>query len=387
MGPLEGVRIVELAGIGPGPMACMLLADMGADVIKVDRLADAGLGVAMPNKYQLLHRSRKSVAVDLKNPAGVEAVLKLVESADALIEGFRPGVTERMGLGPEDCWARNPKLVYGRMTGWGQEGTLSHAAGHDMNYIALIGALHAIGRKGEAPVPPLNLVGDFGGGALYMVVGVLAALLEAGRSGKGQVVDTAMTDGAASLMTIFYGMLGAGQWQDERGSNVLDTGSHFYDVYETSDGKHVSIASIEAKFYAEMLEKTGLDKEDLPAQWDAKHWPEVNARMKEVFKTKTRDQWCEIMEGSDVCFAPVLNLTEAPDHAHNQARQTFVEIDGVVQPNVAPRFSRTESAIQSPPAAPGEHTEEALREWGFDDASLDSLREAGAIGDMQQAAE
>ena len=387
MGPLEGVKIVELAGIGPGPMACMLLADMGADVIKVDRLADAGLGVAMPNKYQLLHRGRKSVAVDLKNPAGVDAVLKLVESADALIEGFRPGVTERMGLGPEDCWARNPKLVYGRMTGWGQTGTLSHAAGHDMNYIALIGALHAIGRKGEAPVPPLNLVGDFGGGALYMVVGVLAALLEAGRSGKGQVVDTAMTDGAASLMTIFYGMLGAGQWKDERGSNVLDTGAHFYDVYETSDGKHVSIASIEAKFYAEMLEKTGLKDAGLPDQWDAASWPEVNAKMKEVFKTKTRDEWCEIMEGSDVCFAPVLNLTEAPNHAHNQARQTFVEIDGVVQPNVAPRFSRTESAIQRPPAAPGEHTEEALREWGFDDAALDSLRKAGAIGDMQQAAE
>ncbi len=387
MGPLEGVRIVELAGIGPGPMACMLLADMGADVIKVDRLADAGLGVAMPDKYQLLNRSRKSVALDLKNPAGAEAVLKLVESADALIEGFRPGVTERMGLGPEDCWARNPKLVYGRMTGWGQTGTLSHAAGHDMNYIALVGALHAIGRKGEAPVPPLNLVGDFGGGALYMVVGLLAALLEAGRSGKGQVVDTAMTDGAASLMTIFYGMLGAGQWQDERGSNVLDTGSHFYDVYETSDGKHVSIASIEAKFYAEMLEKTGLKDAGLPDQWDAKSWPEVNAKMKEVFKTKTRDAWCEIMEGSDVCFAPILSLNEAPNHAHNRARQTFVEIDGVVQPNVAPRFSRTESAIQRPPAAPGEHTEEALREWGFDDAGLDALREAGAIADMSQAAE
>ncbi len=387
MGPLEGVRIVELAGIGPGPMACMLLADMGATVIKVDRLADAGLGVAMPSKYQLLHRGRKSIAVDLKNPAGVEAVLKLVERADALIEGFRPGVTERMGLGPEDCWARNPKLVYGRMTGWGQEGTLSHAAGHDMNYIALIGALHAIGRKGEAPVPPLNLVGDFGGGALYMVVGVLAALLEAGRSGKGQVVDTAMTDGAASLMTIFYGMLGAGQWQDTRGSNVLDTGAHFYDVYETSDGLHVSIASIEAKFYTEMLEKTGLKDAGLPDQWDAATWPEVNARMKEVFKTKSRDEWCQIMEGSDVCFAPVLSLVEAPKHAHNQARQTFVEIDGVVQPNVAPRFSRTESAIQRPPAAPGEHTEEALREWGFDDSALDSLRQTGAIADLQQAAE
>ena len=378
-GPLVGTRVVELAGIGPGPMACMLLADMGAEVIKVDRLTESGLGVPVPNEFKLLHRGRRSVALDLKNPAGVEAVLRLVEQADVLIEGFRPGVTERLGLGPEDCWAQNAQLVYGRITGWGQYGELSRAAGHDMNYIALIGALHAIGRAGGAPVPPLNLIGDFGGGALYLAVGVLAALLEATRSGKGQVVDAAMTDGAASLMTGVYGMLAAGRWQDRRGVNVLDSGAPFYEVYETADGKYVSIASIEAKFYHELLEKTGLVNAGLPPPHDAANWPVIHERLQGVFKTKTREQWCAIMEGSDVCFAPVLDLSSAPQHVHNQSRQTFVDIDGVVQPNVAPRFSRTPSAIQRPPAAPGEHTEEALRDWGFDTADLARLRETGAI--------
>ena len=379
MGPLEGVRIVELAGIGPAPMACLLLADMGADVIKVDRLMDSKLGLDVPEKFQLLNRGRRSVAVDLKTQAGVDVVLKLVENADILIEGFRPGVTERLGLGPEVCHARNEKLVYGRMTGWGQSGPLSHAAGHDLNYIALTGALHAIGQKNGSPVPPLNLVGDFGGGALYLAMGVLAAIVEANRSGKGQVVDAAMTDGAASLMTVFYGLLAADRWHDERGVNVLDGGAHFYNVYETSDAKFVSVAPIESKFYTELLQKTGLADADLPAQWNAAAWPELNEQLTSVFKTKTRAEWCDILEGSDVCFAPVLSLEEAPHHPHNLARQTFVEVDGVVQPNVAPRFSRTPGNIQRGPAARGEHTHEALGDWGFHDAELHKLRAAGVI--------
>ena len=306
-------------------------------------------------------------------------MLRLVEKADALIEGFRPGVTERLGLGPDDCLKRNPKLIYGRMTGWGQEGPLSHAAGHDMNYIALIGALHAIGRRGGPPVPPLNLVGDFGGGALYLAFGIVCGILEAQKSGKGQVVDAAMTDGAASLMTAAYGMKAMGIQTDERGTNILDSGAHFYDVYETSDGKYVSIASIEAKFYAELLEKTGLDKEDLPKQMDKSKWPDMKERLAAVIKTKTRDEWCAIMEGSDVCFAPVLSLEEAPNHPHNKARQTFIEIEGVVQPAAAPRFSRTRSEVQGPAAEPGQHTEAALADWGFAADEIAKLREAGAV--------
>ena len=379
MGPLQGIRVVELASIGPGPMACSLLADMGADIIKVDRLVESKLGIEMPVKYQLLNRGRRSISVDLKEPAGIDVVLKLVEQADVLIEGFRPGVTERLGLGPDACLKRNPKLVYGRMTGWGQTGPLSQAAGHDMNYIALTGALHAIGKRDGAPVPPLNLVGDYGGGALYLVMGVLAALLESKSSNKGQVVDAAMTDGSASLMTTFYGLLGAGKWRDERGVNVLDSGAHFYNVYETADGKFISLAPIEAKFYREMLHKVGLDATELPAQWDEESWPRVHAQLEGVFKTKTRDEWCALLEGSDVCFAPVLSLAEAPNHPHNQARQTFIDIDGVTQPNVAPRFSRTPSEVPRPPAARGEHTFEALRDWGFDESALSELSDANVI--------
>jgi alpha-methylacyl-CoA racemase len=379
MGPLTGYKIVEFAGIGPAPMCAMLLSDLGAEVLRIDRTADAGLGISVQTRYSLLNRGRRSAAFDLKRPEATTAVLRLIESADALIEGFRPGVMERLGLGPDICLERNPRLVYGRMTGWGQEGPLSHAAGHDINYIALTGALYSIGRRGQAPVPPLNLVGDFGGGALYLAFGVVAGLLEAQKSGKGQVVDTAMVDGAASLMTAIYGMHGAGFWTDERAGNALDTGAHYYDVYETSDGKYISIGSIESKFYDELLEKSGLKLEELPPQNDRNSWPKMKERVATLFKTKTRDEWCRIMEGSDICFAPVLSLTEAPNHPHNQHRQTFVAPDGVVQPAPAPRFSRTPGAIQRPPARPGEHTAEALRDWGFADAELQRLKDCGAI--------
>jgi alpha-methylacyl-CoA racemase len=379
MGVLSGYRVIELAGIGPAPMCAMLLSDMGADVIRIDRVADAGLGVQVDTKYSLLNRGRRSVALDLKRPEATAAVLRMVEKADALIEGFRPGVMERLGLGPEICLARNPRLVYGRMTGWGQEGPLAQAAGHDINYIALAGALYCIGRRGEAPVPPLNLVGDFGGGALYLALGVVAGILEAQKSGKGQVVDVAMVDGVASLMTAIYGMHGAGIWTNERGTNILDTGAHYYEVYETRDGKYISVGSIEPKFYQELLERSGLKNEELPRQNDRTSWPKMKERLKALFLTKTRDEWCKLMEGTDVCFAPVLSMDEAPQHPHNQLRGTFVVVDGVTQPAPAPRFSRTPSAIQRPPAKPGEHTEEALRDWGFSSAELEQLRNCGAI--------
>lgn len=379
MGVLSGYRIIELAGIGPGPMCAMLLSDMGADVLRIDRTTDAGLGIAMETKHNLLNRGRRSVALDLKRPEATEAVLRLAAKADALIEGFRPGVTERLGIGPEQCMARNPKLVYGRMTGWGQSGPLAHAAGHDINYIALAGALYCIGRKGDAPVPPLNLVGDFGGGALFLALGIVAGLLEAQKSGMGQVVDAAMVDGVANLMTAIYGLRGSGRWTNQRGENILDTGAHFYEVYETSDGKHVAIGSIEAKFYEELLQRSGLAKEKLPRQMDRAAWPEMKQRLTALFRTKTRDEWCKIMEGTDICFAPVLSMDEAPLHPHNKHRGTFVEQDGVIQPAPAPRFSRTPSAIQRPPAVPGEHTEEALGDWGFSATDLDGLRKCGAI--------
>src|SRR5579864_7958482 len=379
MGPLAGFKIVEMAGIGPAPMCAMLLADLGATVLRVDRQQPSGLGLPSHTRFQILHRSRHAIAVDLKKREGVDLVLRLAGAADALIEGFRPGVMERLGIGPDQCLARNPRLVYGRMTGWGQEGPLAHAAGHDINYIALAGALHSIGRKDERPVPPLNLVGDFGGGALYLALGIVTGLLEAQKSGKGQVVDTAMVDGVASLMTAIYGMRGAGVFTDNRGENMLDTGAHFYDAYETSDGKYICIGSIEAKFYEELLQLSGLKGEELPRQLDRKSWPAMKERIAKLFRTKTRDEWCRIMEGSDVCFAPVLSMEEAPRHPHNRQRATFVEENGVIQPAPAPRFSRTPSAIQRPPARPGEHTEEALRDWGFSVSDLERLRACGAI--------
>jgi alpha-methylacyl-CoA racemase len=379
MGPLTGYRVIEFAGIGPGPMCAMLLSDMGADVLRIDRTSAAGLGISMRTKFDLLNRGRRSVAFDLKKAEAIDAVMRLVEKADALIEGFRPGVMERLGLSPDRCLARNPRLVFGRMTGWGQEGPLAEAAGHDINYIALTGALHSIGRTGDRPLPPLNLVGDFGGGALYLALGVVAGLLEAQRSGKGQVVDAAMVDGASSLMTAIYGIKAAGMWTNNRGENLLDTGAHFYEVYETSDGKFVSVGSIEAKFYEELLELSGLKGQELPNQMDRTAWPALKEQLTKIFKSKTRDEWCKVMEGSDVCFAPVLSMEEAPRHAHNRHRGTFVEVEGVVQPGPAPRFSRTPGEVQRPPASPGEHTEEALRDWGFSSAELENLRAQGAI--------
>ncbi len=378
-GPLVGYKVIELAGIGPNPMCAMLLADMGAEVIRVDRLVDSGLGIRMDPKNALLDRSRRSIAVDLKSPAGVELVLTLVEQSDALIEGFRAGVTERLGLGPEVCHQRNPKLIYGRITGRGQDGPLAKVAGHDINYISLAGAAHAIGTADRPPPPPLNLVGDFGGGGTYLAIGVLAGLLEAQKSGQGQVVDAAMVDGVASLMTAVYGMYSAGIVTDERGTNILDGGAHFYDTYETADGRYISIASIESKFYAELLELTGFEDPEHKGHRDKQAWPELGVKMAELIKTKTRDEWCEILEGSDICFAPVLSLAEAPQHPHNVARETFVEIDGVVQPAPAPRFSRTPSKIQKGASKPGADTEAVLADWGFDGAQISALKETGAI--------
>ena len=382
MGPLSGVRIVEIAGIGPGPFAAMMLADMGADIVRIDRASSV-----LPDGYDrpsldVLNRGRRSIGVDLKRPEGIETVLRLVEGADALIEGFRPGVMERLGLGPDACLARNPRLVFGRMTGWGQEGPIAHSAGHDINYIALAGALDPIGRKEGAPVPPLNLVGDFGGGGMVLAFGIACALVERSRSGQGQVVDAAMVDGAAVLMNFFNGLRAMGGWHDERGTNILDTGAHFYDAYECSDGKYVSLGSIEPQFYAELLEKTGLADEwqgDLPQQMDRAQWPALKEALSEVIKRKTRDEWCEIMEGSDVCFAPVLSLAEAPSHPHNVHRGTFVEVEGQLQAGPAPRFSRTAPEIQRPPCQAGQHTDEALGDWGFGSDEIAQLRDQKAI--------
>ncbi len=379
MGPLEGITIVELAGIGPGPFCAMMLADMGADVVRVDRAGAVTGGDPADPPKDTLARNRRSIGIDLKNPDGVEAVLKLVESADGLIEGFRPGVTERLGLGPDECAARNPKLVYGRMTGWGQDGPYALAAGHDINYIALAGALEPIGRAGGPPHPPLNLVGDFGGGGMYLAFGMVCGILEARQSGQGQVVDAAMVDGAASLNNMIWGMKSMGLWHEERGTNLLDTGAHFYDVYECRDGKYVSIGSIEPQFYAELLRLTGLEGEDLPRQMDRSNWPALTERLGEVFRTKSRDEWCEIMEHTDVCFAPVLSPEEATEHPHNVHRQTFVEVGGLTQAGPAPRFSRTEPEINRPAPHPGQHSDEVLAQFGFDADDIAKLRQAGAV--------
>jgi alpha-methylacyl-CoA racemase len=379
MGPLAGITVIELAGIGPGPFCGMMLADMGADVIRVDRAGSVQGGDPDRPPADLLARGRRSVGVDLKSPDGVEVVLSLVERADALIEGFRPGVTERLGLGPDECLARNPRLVYGRMTGWGQDGPYASTAGHDINYISLAGALDPIGRRGEAPVPPLNLVGDFGGGGLLLAFGIVAGLLEARASGQGQVIDAAMVDGAAALMTMTHSLRAMGIWNDERGTNMLDTGAHFYDVYETADGGYVSVGSIEPQFYAELLRLTGLEGEDLPWQHDRAQWPALKERLAGIFRTKTRDEWCEIMEGTDVCFAPVLTIPEAVAHPHNVHRGTFVDVAGIPQPGPAPRFSRTQAAIARPPAHAGQHTDEILAEAGFDADRIAKLRETGAV--------
>ena len=380
MGPLMGVKILEIAGIGPGPFAAMMLADMGAEVVRIDRAGSVGGSNPEHPPQDILNRGRRSIGVDLKHPGGVATVLRMVDGADALLEGFRPGVMERLGLGPELCLARNPRLVYGRMTGFGQDGPLARTAGHDINYISIAGALEAIGRQGEAPVPPLNLVGDFGGGGMLLAFGVACALVERSASGKGQVVDAAMIDGAALLMTMLRGMQDSGVWRDERGTNMLDTGAHFYNVYETSDGKYVSVGSIEPHFYAELLRLTGLDADkEFSQQMDHAAWPSLKVRLAALFRSKTRDQWCEIMEGADVCFAPVLSMREAPAHPHNQARGTFVEFQGQTQPAPGPRLSRTPGAIAGPSAVPGQHTDEVLANWGFSSAEIVQLRETKAV--------
>jgi len=378
-GPLAGVKVVELAGLGPGPFAAMMLADMGADVIKVDRAGAARGGNPDAPPADVLHRNRQSIAVDLKNPDGVETVLRLVEQADVLIEGFRPGVCERLGIGPEVCMERNPRLIFGRMTGWGQDGPMAPRAGHDINYIALSGTLAMIGRKGERPVPPLNLVGDFGGGGMLLAFGVLAAVIEARTSGQGQIVDAAMVDGAALLASMMYGLKAMGMWDGGQGGNMLDTGAHFYEVYATSDGKFVSIGGIEPQFYAELLERLELDPEAMPAQHDATRWPESKQIIADRIATKTRDEWDEVFDGSDACYAPVLQPAEAATHEHNMYRGTFVNVAGVDQPAPAPRFSRTTAATPTPPAHAGQHTDAALQRWGFSADDVASLREGDAI--------
>ena len=379
-GPLSGYRIIEIAGIGPGPFAAMLLSDMGAEVIRVERAqAVRSTNPAGPSN-DVLNRGRRNIAIDLKNPDGVETLLGLVEHADAIIEGFRPGVMERLGIGPDVCLARNPKLVFGRMTGWGQEGPYALAAGHDINYISLGGALAHIGRAGEAPVPPLNLVGDFGGGGMFLAFGVVCALLEAQKSGAGQVVDAAMVDGTAILMTMFWAFRNSTWNEKERGVNLLDTGAPFYDVYECADGGYISLGSIEPQFYAELLRLTGLsDDAEFLKQHDTANWVHLKERLKGVFKAKTRDEWCAIMEHTDVCFAPVLRMDEAAVHPHNVARQTFVEIGGITQPAPAPRFSRTKPEIAVLPAHPGQHSREILGDWGVNGDRIDALFASGAV--------
>jgi alpha-methylacyl-CoA racemase len=380
MGPLSGTKILEFAGIGPCPMAAMMLAELGATVLRIDRLAETDLGIPMPAQFETLKRSRHIIRLDLKRPEAVALTLRLIGQADALIEGFRPKVMERLGLGPDVCLARNPRLVFGRVTGWGQEGPLAQAAGHDLNYIALTGALHAIGRAGAPPTPPLNLVGDFGGGALYLVVGVLAALLAARQSGRGQVVDTAMVDGASSLMTSIYGGKASGRLAGPRGTNITDSGAHFYEVYECADGRYVSVAAIEPKFYAELLRLLEIDPASMPPQMDRARWPEAKARLAACFRTRTREAWCALLEGTDACFAPVLSMDEAPHHPHNRARNTFLELEGVAQPAPAPRFAGTPLGPPSPPEPPGAvDLRAALAEWNIDPNELEIAQASGLL--------
>lgn len=377
MGPLHGVKVVELQGIGPGPYCGMMLADMGAEIIRIDRASAAGKPA---NKTDILARGRRSIAVDLKNPQGVETVLRLLDDADILIEGFRPGVTERLGLGPDVCLERNERLIYGRMTGWGQTGSMAHVAGHDINYISLSGALHAIGSEGGRPVPPLNLVGDFGGGGMLLAFGVLAALHERNQSGKGQVIDAAMTEGSALLMNAIFGLMNNGSWSENRGTNFLDGGAHFYNTYETADGKYISIGSIEPQFYEILLEKSGLgEAAGLPHQMSRDDWPALQEQLTEIFKTKTRDEWDEIMMGTDICYSPILTFAEARAHPHNVERQSFVERDGVHQAAPAPRFSRSKTELPSTAAGPGAHSKDILAASGFSESDINTLFASGAV--------
>ena len=383
MGPLAGIKVIELAGIGPCPMCGMLLAELGATVLRIDRRHPSGLGVEIPRENDFLLRSRPSIALDLKQGSAIAFVLRLCEQADVLIEGYRPGVMEGLGIGPEPCAVRNPRLVYGRVTGWGQTGPLARAAGHDLNYIGLTGALHAIGRRGHPPTPPLSLVGDFGGGALYLALGVLAALLEVRHSGQGQVVDAAMVDGAASLMTLTYALRSAGLVNDTRGVNILDGGAHFYEVYETRDARYISLAPIEPKFYGELLRRLGTNPDELPHSQNPEDWPALKTKLVAVIKTRTRDEWVALLEGSDACVAPVLSMDEAPQHPHNAARQTFVKRGGQWQPNAAPRFSRTASEVREAPAPAGAKMRETLAEWGIGGDDMDALLASGTLAEPE----
>lgn len=378
MGPLDGITVIELAGIGPGPFCATLLSDMGARVVRVER--PSAVRIDPGPQLDVLTRGRESIAIDMKKAEGVEIFLKLTASADALMEGFRPGVAERLGIGPEVCMARNPALVYGRMTGWGQDGPYAQAAGHDINYISLAGALEPIGRAGQAPVPPLNLVGDFGGGGMYLAFGMVCALLETTQSGQGQVVDAAMVDGAANLMNMFWSLKAMGVWNPERGTNMLDSGAHFYDVYACSDGLFISIGSIEPQFYSELLRLTGLATDpQFAKQHQRSQWPAMKGRLSALFKTKTRDEWCELMEHTDVCFAPVLSMEDAVEHPHMKERGTFIEINGQTQAGPAPRFSRTIAHVQGPPAVPGQDTDRVLQALGLGQTAIDDLRAQGAV--------
>lgn len=390
MGPLKGIRVIEMAGIGPGPFCGMLLADMGADVLRVDRLVETDRGIDFPSNLDLLNRNKRSIAIDLKCAQGLETVRRLIAGADMVIEGFRPGVMEKLGLGPDECLRSNPRLVFGRMTGWGQEGPLNRAAGHDLNFIALTGALDAIGQKAGPPTIPLNLLGDFGGGALYLAMGLLAAVIEARTSGTGQVVDAAIVDGVSSLMTMQYALKQMGAWSGARGENIIDGGAPFYNVYETKDGRYISIAAVEERFYEELIEHVGLNADDLPdedgryaaelpEQTDRKSWEHMYARFAEIFRTRTRDEWCALLEGTDACFAPVLNMDECVTHPHTVARNAFVEVGGVLNPAPAPRFSRTPSELRCPPPRAGADTGPALADWGFSSEQISNLSEAGAI--------
>ena len=377
MGPLSGFKVIEIKGLGPGPYAGMLLADLGAEVIVVER-ASKPSGIAPPSELDVISRGKRSIALNLKNQTGVETLLKLVEGADAIFEGFRPGVTERLGFGPEQCLGRNPKIVYGRMTGWGQTGPLAKAAGHDINFISLTGALAAIG-SAKKPMPPLNLVGDYAGGSLFLVMGMLAALLEVQKSGKGQVIDAAVTDGSASLMSMFFTLKKLGAWTTQRQNNLLDGGTPFYGAYCTLDDKFISLGPIEPQFFAILVDKAGLDPDMIAAHTDPSRWAELKNALTTLFKSKTREQWCDLLEGSDACFAPVLDFTEAYKHPHNKARNTFIEINGLRQPAPAPRFSRTECHTPAAPHKEGADTETILSDWGFSDAAIAALRSSGAL--------
>lgn len=380
-GPLAGIRILEIAGIGPGPFCAMMLADQGAEVIRIERPGGKDVSAAGDPRKNILNRSRPSVGVNLKSPEGVALLLDLIEQSDGLIEGYRPGVMERLGLGPDICLGRNPKLIYGRMTGWGQEGPMAKVAGHDINYIALAGALHGFGRAGEKPVPPINLVGDFGGGGMLLAFGMLCALLETQRSGKGQVIDAAMIDGSALLMTMIHSFMAMGIWQDDRGVNLLDTGAHFYDVYETADGKYISLGAIEPQFYADFFARVGLaDDPELKQQLLMPQWPALKRKLEALFKTRSRDDWCALLEGTDACFAPVLSLSEAPQHPHMKARGVFTRAFGVTQPAPAPRFSRTPASLPRAPSLPGSDTQDVLTRLGVSADTIARLTAAGTIG-------